>query len=167
MVAEEATVWKFERLALKADELLLQAETAIERGRARLLVNKIARFEDIKQRHHAVNSIRDDVEQRNTQLAELSRIRGTIDEQTDDDKYDGQGRLTRVVAPKLGAPRYAIVDEQSGDIRCYVTPAPGMNLRHYLGRTVGINGVRGYMPEQRAQHVMAKHITSLEARKLR
>ncbi len=167
MVAEEATVWNFDRLTLKADDLLVQAETAVERGRARLLVNKIARFEDIKQRHHAVNSMRDDVEQRNTQLADLSRVRGTVDERPDDDKYDGRGRLTRVVAPKLGAPRYAIVDEESGDVRCYVTPAPGMNLGHYLGRTVGINGVRGYMPEQKAQHVMAKHITSLEARKLR
>ena len=35
--------------------LLDQAETAVERGRARLLANKIARFDDIKQRQDAVS----------------------------------------------------------------------------------------------------------------
>ncbi|NLE38107.1 MAG: hypothetical protein GX621_08800, partial [Pirellulaceae bacterium] len=60
----------------------------------------------------------------------------------------------------------ALVDE-SGNVTCYVTPSPGMNLRHYEQRTVGITGTRGYIPEQRAPHVMARHIDVLEGRTLR
>ena len=69
--------------------------------------------------------------------------------------------MIRVPDPKPGGPQYAILDPQ-GNIRCYVSPAPGVNLRSYVGRQVGINGIRGYMPEQRASHVMARHVTVVE-----
>jgi hypothetical protein len=82
------------------------------------------------------------------------------------ERFDGAGELIRVVSPKLGAPRYALVDAL-GEVRCYVTPAPGVNLRYYLGRQVGVTGTRGYMPEQRARHVMAQHVSMLGSRRLR
>jgi hypothetical protein len=71
-----------------------------------------------------------------------------------------------VDSPKLGAPRYALLDEQ-GDVRCYVTPAPGLNLRGYVGKQVGVTGTRGYMPEQRANHLVARHIAELDGALLR
>ena len=52
-------------------------------------------------------------------------------------------------------------------MRCYVTPAPGVNLQNYLGQEVGVTGTRGYMPEQRASHIMARHVTPLEGSVLR
>jgi hypothetical protein len=76
-------------------------------------------------------------------------------------RYDGTGRLARVVSPKVGAPQYALVDEQ-GQVRCYVTPAPGVTMQYYVGRQIGINGTRGYSPEQKSEQVMAKHITPLD-----
>ena len=42
-----------------------------------------------------------------------------------------------------------------------------MNLRYYLGREVGINGTRGYMPEQQTAHLMAQHINVLDGTTLR
>ena len=164
MVAEEPTVWTFDELVLEAESLMTQAETAVERGRARLLLNKIDRFADIRQRYDTVNGMLADTERRNEQLASLRR--DAAEPSTPSDRFDGRGRLTRVVSPKQGAPRYALVDE-SGKVRCYVSPAPGVNLRHYEQRWVGVNGVRGYMPEQQAAHVMAKHISVLESPTLR
>jgi len=167
MVAEEPTVWTFDDLAMEARSLLSQAETALERGRARVLVNKIARFEDIKNRYNTVNTVVAETERRNRRLAVLSRARAeTAESREVEDRFDGKGRLTRVVSPKPGAPRYALVDDR-GDVRCYVTPAPGVNLRHYVGREIGVNGVRGYMPEQRAHHVMAKHVDPLGETRIR
>jgi hypothetical protein len=164
MVAEEPTVWTFDALVLEAELLMAQAETAVERGRARLLLNKIDRFAGIRQRYDAVNGMLADTDRRNEQLASLRR--DAAEPSTPSDRFDGRGRLTRVVSPKQGAPRYALVDE-SGKVRCYVSPAPGVNLRHYEQRWVGVNGVRGYMPEQQAAHVMAKHISVLESPTLR
>lgn len=167
MVAEEPTVWTFERIGPRARGLLEQAQTAPERGRARMLVSKVARFEEIKQRSDSVNQIWRDTERRNEQLAELSRRRAESARVfSADDRFDGVGRLTRLPASTAGTPQYALV-EHNGDVRCYVTPAPGVNLQSYVGREVGIHGVRGFMPEKQAQHLVAKHITPVDESRLR
>ncbi len=164
MLAEETSVWSFDDLRPRAEGLAQQAQTAVERGRSRLLLNKIGRFEDIKQRYDEVNRLSRDIDRRNGRLAELSRSRAQASAAATraDDRYDGVGRLTPVASPPPGAPRYALV-ESNGEVRCYVSPAPGVNLQAYVGREVGVTGVRGFMPEQRTNHVMAKHITTLDA----
>lgn len=166
MVAEEPTVWQFDELAAEAQSLLNRSETALQRGRARILLGKIDRFASIKERHAAVNTLWTDTQNRNGQLADLRRQhkaqRPSGQGPADSQRFDGQGRLTRVVSPKRGAPRYALVDD-AGDVQCYVTPAPGINLRHYEQRLIGINGSRGYVPEQRAHHIMAKRVNVLDA----
>ena len=167
MVVEEPTVWTFDSLRVRADALLNQAETAVERGRARVLANKIARFADLKQRYDAVAALREETERANRQLAVLSaRTRAADQPNEADSRFDGVGKLTEVLSPKIGAPRYALIDDK-GEVRCYVTPAPGVNLRSYVGRRVGINGTRGYMPEQRAQHLTARRVSIMEDRVLR
>ena len=170
MVVEEPTAWSFDAMRDRANDLLDQAQTAVERGRARLLANKIARFEDIKQRYDSVAAMRDQTDRSARLLARLrprdsggEKTRGKLDI---DDRFDGVGQLTQVVSPKAGAPRYALTDE-TGEVRCYVTPAPGVNLYSYVGKQVGLTGTRGYMPEQRASHIMARHITPLEGPMLR
>jgi hypothetical protein len=35
-------------------------------------------------------------------------------------------------------------------------------MQYYLGKRIGINGVRGYITDQKAEHVMAKHVTTLD-----
>ena len=167
MVAEEPTVWQFDELALEAESLLNRAETALERGRARIMLSKINRYTNIKQRHNAVNTIWADTQKQNHQLADLrnqhetNRPRLSEENPSIEGRFDGQGRLMRIVSPKPGAPRYALVNE-SGGIQCYVTPAPGVNLRHYEQRLITVNGPRGYVPEKRAQHIMAKHVNLVD-----
>jgi hypothetical protein len=163
MVIEEPTVWAFDEMQHRAESLLAQAETALERGRARVLINKMSRFEDIKRRYDAISTMREQTERSNRQLAGLRTRDRQADRQNESaGRFDGVGELIRVVSPKLGAP----VDEL-GEVRCYVSAAPGVHLRYYLGRQVGVTGTRGYMPEQHARHVMARHVSLLEDRRLR
>ncbi len=168
MVLEESTVWIFDELRRRARSLLSQSETAVQRGRARILLSKMDRFADIKHRYDEVAAMHDRSERLNRQLSRLKQTDRLADGESElqDDRYDGTGQLTRVVSPKLGAPRYALVDER-GEVQCYVSPVPGVNLRHYLGRRVGVTGTRGYMPEQNAHHIMAQHVSLLEGRVLR
>jgi SH3-like domain-containing protein len=163
MVIEDPRTWSFDSLSERTNQLLDQAQTAVERGRARLLANKIARFEDIKQRQDAVLAMRDDV---NRESRMLSHLRPRDDQNDIDDRFDGVGHLTQVVSPKQGAPRYALTDDR-GDVRCYVTPAPGLDVQNYIGQRVGVTGSRGYVPEEHAGHIMARHITSLDGPMLR
>jgi hypothetical protein len=169
MVIEEPATWSFDSLRERTDQLLAAAQTAVERGRARLLANRIARFDDIKQRQNTLSAMQRDSERARISAdlpppgADGRRSRPSPDL---DGRFDGVGELTQVVSPKVGAPRYALTDA-SGDVRCYVTPAPGVNLQNYLGQEVGVTGTRGYMPEQRASHIMARHVTPLDGSMLR
>jgi hypothetical protein len=164
IVVEEPSAWSFDALRIRGESLLDRADAAADRGKARLLLNKIARFEDIKQRYDTVTAMREQTATSNRFLAGLQRTMEKAAAMADPDgQFDGVGQLQQVLAQKLGAPRYALVDE-AGNVRYYVTPAPGVNLQNYVGRQVGITGTRGYMPEQRTQHITARHISSLETR---
>jgi SH3-like domain-containing protein len=173
MLIEDPKTWSFESLWERANVLLDQSRTAVERGRARQLAGKITKFEDIKQRQEAVLAMRDHTDRDSRFYARL-RPRDDIDEGRSpaerleiDGRYDGVGQLEQVQSPKTGAPRYALVD-RSGDVRCYVTPAPGVRLQNYVGREVGITGSRsGYLIDQHANHLIARHITPLEGSMLR
>ena len=166
-MVEEPTVWQFGELRERSEALLNQAETAVDRGRARLLLGKIARFEDMKQRYDHINAMHDEIDRMDRQLARVGpRPRGVAPQFDTDGRYDGVGKLSRVSPSRIGAPQYALLDDY-GRVRCYVTPEPGMNLRYYLGRQVGINGTRGYVPEQQASHLMAQHIDVIDGTTLR
>jgi hypothetical protein len=164
MVVEEPSAWSFGALRIRAETMLDRADTAEQRGNARLLLNKIARFEDIKQRYDSVAAVH---QQNAVSSRFLDGLKRTMEKAAawanPEGQFDGVGQLQQVFSDKIGAPRYALVDE-AGNVRYYVTPAPGVNLQSYVGRQVGVTGTRGYMPEQKAQHIMARHVTSLENR---
>ena len=143
MVVEDPSLWDLGELRQRAETLFNQSETALEQGRARMLVSKIARFEDIRRRKQALAAARPELAR--PDLPPVSPLPPA----DPDGRFDAKGQLIRVPNPKPGGPQYAILDA-GGSIRCYVSPAPGVNLRSYVGRQVGINGIRGYMPEQRA-----------------
>jgi hypothetical protein len=164
MVAEEPTVWHFDRLQLRAEQLLREAQTAVERGRARMLVDKISQFADLKQRHQEVAALREQTDRASQRWAQLSPMQqGAAAGTAVDPRFDGAGQLVRVTSAKPGAPQFVLLDEQ-GQPSVYVTPTPGLNLRYYVGQRVGVNGTAGYIPEQRARHIMASHVQPITVR---
>ncbi len=160
VLAEDPSRWNTEDLGRRAGALQEDAQTAVQRSQVRMLVNRIAQSDDVKRRHLAMNSATSatvrPVADRGHAVGVSAGLRGGNNEQ-----FDAVGRLARVLPPKLGVPRYALVDEQGG-VRAYVTPSPGVNMQSYLGRQVGINGVRGHIAEQNAEHLTAKHVTALD-----
>jgi hypothetical protein len=163
MLAEEPTVWDCGQMSRRAEALLGQAETAVERGRARVLVNRIAQADDVQRRFEEVNTMKSDTERRNRQLADVSRLRSEARlARRTDERFDGTGRLARVVPSKVGAPRYALLDDK-GNVTSYVSPAPGVNMQYYLGRQVGVSGQRGYIADGNAKHITAKHVTAMDS----
>jgi uncharacterized protein YgiM (DUF1202 family) len=156
MVAQEPTVWYFDDLYQRANAALDRGETALERGRARLVLNRIEKFADIKRRHDALH-------QPPAVASQATRARDRYRTPTPPasrDGYDGVGRLARVQSDQPGMPAYALTDA-AGEVRYFVTPAPGVNLRHYIGKEVGITGNRGYAPDLEQEHVTARRVTVL------
>jgi SH3-like domain-containing protein len=171
MILDDPANWSFDELRDRTNALMDQSRTAVERGRVRQLADKIARFEDVKRRQDEVLAMRERTDRSERLYARLLPHEGGDADKTSaasdiDDRFDGVGRLTQVTAQKIGAPRYALVDK-SGNVRCYVTPAPGVRLSRYVDREVGVTGSRGYMLDERSSHIMARHVTPLDGPMLR
>jgi SH3-like domain-containing protein len=157
MVSEELSVWTFTSLRQRAEKALDQSQTALERGRVRVILGKIERFENIKQRHDGIASLKEETDRRNSLLGDKAGRPGAVDAS----RYDGIGRLTWIGARK-GAPHYALVDGQ-GAVTTLVSPAPGVNLKPFMDKQVGVNGPRSLIPEAGKQHVAVQRVTLIES----
>lgn len=157
MVAEEPTAWNFDDLVARARVALEQARTPVERGHARLLLGKIEKFAELKRRMDSIAQMSPPPTTPGsfTNTAPLAAISPTARSE-----FDGVGRLARVRSALGGLPGYALTDD-TGTVRSFVTPAPGINLRSYVGQQVGINGSVGYLPQYDRQNVTARRITIL------
>ena len=123
---------------------------------------KVARFEDIKQRHDMIASAQLATDTRNQDVVRAS-LGGSIGVRPDPNRFDGVGKLTQLYPAQSGVASFALVDRE-GKVLQYVTAAPGVNLRPYLGQDVGIQGTLGYMPDAHTQHVTAKRVSVVEQR---
>ena len=163
MVVEEPTVWKFDDLDQRAEKALDRAQTAVERGRARLLLDRIAKFEDIKRRSDTVQQVQSATDRRNNQLVNVADTRPAsgLAEIEGADRFDVSGRLINVVSQRPNAPPYAIVNADRV-VLAFVSAAPGVNLRPFMGRQVGIGGQRGVIPELNKPHITAERVMPLD-----
>jgi len=159
MVSEEVTVWSFADLRARGEKCLDDAPTALTRGRVRVFLNKMARFEDIKSRHDDVATTQSGTDLKNKQLGDVNGL-----ERSDKQRFDGVGRLSPVVAHKVGYPQFALVNNR-GEVVMFVNPAPGVNLRPFLNREVGVNGQRSYMAKLQKQQIDVQHVALLPDKK--
>jgi hypothetical protein len=102
-----------------------------------------------------------------TTIPEISQttktLSGTVDG-NDKNQFDISGKLGMFEPLPLKHPPFAVVDS-GGSIICLLTPEQGVNLKQYVGKLVGVNGIRGiYRKTGQAdsQHITVKTITIIE-----
>lgn len=187
MVAGTPSSWALDAIERRANGVMDDAASAMVRARARKLLGQVERFQDIRKRQSdlARYSRSYNVPHSNVPLSTqpdssagpetapapvpeyaLDRTpaagRAPVRREVDG-RFDGTGRLTPVASQRLGAPQYALVDEQ-GAVRYYVTPAPGVSLRRYVGQEVGVTGSRSPLPDGRGEQLTARRVMSLGGR---
>ena len=165
--AREPDEWRFSDLKRRAEAALARAETATDRGRIRRVLKKIENFSQLERRYEAAMSGRDDADHlRATPSGIANSAASSAFFGGGQSRFDGVGRLTQVLSRNPGDPQFALLNPQ-GQVVYYVSPSPGVNLRRFLNQDVGINGALGYLPEQRARHVTAQRVISVDDRLLR
>jgi hypothetical protein len=163
MAAEEPTVWRFDEIAHEAELLLGQAGSAIERGRVRRVMHRIATLEDIKSRYDRIVGVQAETDLVNRSLdSALAATEGARLPAAAADNFDATGLLRPVVSRRAGAPNYAVVDA-AGNVTAFLSPGPDVNLQPYLVRQVGVLGARSFIPEYQRTHVMVNRVTPLDA----
>lgn len=155
--ADAITSWQFDDLHARAERALEGAPTALDRAAVREVMNKIDRFEQLCDRHDEIQLAQSRLPGGN-RLA--SREFNATPDPIDTSKFDGVGRLTQVTSRDGNTPQYALVDG-AGKVRYYLNPSPGINLKPFLNKQVGINGTRGGLAAKRRQVLSAQRITEL------
>ncbi|MDR2344490.1 MAG: SH3 domain-containing protein [Planctomycetaceae bacterium] len=84
-----------------------------------------------------------------------------------ENQFDINGKLGMFDPLPFKHPPFAVVDD-SGVITCLLTPSTDIDLRHYVGKHVGINGIRGIYRKSGqpdSQHIFVKTISIIEKQK--
>ena len=140
------------------------------RSHTQQLLARIAQFEDLQRRHESLahaaakDTFGADADISNLALGGLMSAEGQGNSSvpaSTSGYYDGTGWLMPVVTRRAGIPRYALTD-QNGNILQFVTPKPGLNLRNFERKRIGIMGQKGYMPEFGKAHLTAERIITLD-----
>lgn len=160
MLAEEPTAWSFVQLQARAEALYAQAETAVERGMVRAVLNRISAHEELRRRYQAIAAGEAAIDQVQYAREELAPRVGSGSLASP--RYDAWGYLRPVAQiGNLNLPDYVLLDA-TGQAVCYLDAAPEVNLRSYLGQWVGVWGTWGYVPELRARQVTVQRAMVLD-----
>lgn len=166
MAAEPPTRWNLSPLRERLTELIDSGESALERGRARLLLEEISRFESLQSRHARLNNPQtNDNTLPNDSIVDQSSVAPNLITPTEnDDLYDGSGWLLPVHSSTRLTPPFALLDDD-GNILHFISPAPGMNLRRYVKKRVGVIGREGTDTRLNAPYLTAERIIDLQRHK--
>lgn len=160
--------WNLAPLRRRCETLLKTSPSTIERGQAKLALQRIEEFENLRRRKLAIRGPGSQVQVASATTPAVGTLnlpftKTPITANNDGvlPEYDGYGILKPVHSTKRPAPPFALVNEE-GKILKFVTPAPGMNLRRYVNEQVGIIGQRGVVADLNMDHVTAERIIELK-----
>ncbi|QDU95340.1 SH3 domain-containing protein [Lignipirellula cremea] len=173
LVAQPIESWRLNPLHEKVTGLVENGATVVERGRARLLLEKVDQFRNLYSRQLQIYQKAPGLitvagatplaapgtiapASATTPLAQGPAPQAMISPFA---VYDSQGWLMPIVAQRDGTPTYALVDD-TGRIVSYVTAAPGLNIHRYLKQQIGVYGQRNFLPEL-GSHVMVQRVIVL------
>ena len=140
--------WRLTELQAQAEQLArTDAEPTLQR-QAVALARRIADFDALKKRHLQV-----------LQQEQGQRDRSTAVEPKA--AFAGHGWLVPVVTSRADLPHFALTDDQ-GKILHFVSAQPGMNLRRYTRKRVGIVGQREDGDGTKRSHLRASRVVLLE-----
>jgi hypothetical protein len=150
-VAQPRETWNLDPLRKRVQEIVDKGASPQERGQARLLLEKMRKFEET-------------FELPNDPLL-AARTANASGASPATPRYDGVGLLQPVLSRdgQNNIAPYAIVDSDGNPV-AFVTPGPGMNLRRYENKPVGIYGKRGMIEALRKPHLVADRVIDLSTR---
>ena len=178
MVIRTPSLWRLGELRARSQAVIDLSSTNDVRSQAQQMLARIAQFEDLQRRHEsfarraAKDTFGTDVDLSVLALDGMTTMEGQrspsaaawrddFQKATAGGYYDGIGWLMPVVTRRPGVPRYALTDH-NGNILQFVSPKPGLNLRNYERKRIGVIGQRGYMPEFDKAHLTAERIITLD-----
>ncbi|MFA8019182.1 hypothetical protein [Bremerella cremea] len=172
-----ADEWNFKPLLSQAKRLVDEGETPLERGKARLVQEKIEEFNELSERKLGAKKAfvpgTGPLRSPPIDSVVLEEMKPSDDPAASfkaegfDPRYDGKGWLMPVITrasatrdPNQYTPPFALTDSQ-GNVLQFVSPSPGLNLRRYSRMEVGIYGQISPLGQLTKPHLTAHRIVVL------
>jgi uncharacterized protein YgiM (DUF1202 family) len=183
VVSKPTEQWELESMRRQCQNWIEQGGSAIVRGEARLLLDRIERFESLRVRtigmmedgamlaaNQATNrlgnafaapnkNMRNDVIPAAAVSSSGAAVHNGI-AQSVTGQGDASGWLVQVHTSQPGQPEYALTDD-AGNVVSYVQSTASLNLRRYLQQPVMVHGARGYIPSLAAKQIVAERVVRL------
>ncbi len=183
-VAGPTENWNLLAIRNQASKWIESGPNAMVRGEARLLMDRVDRFESLRQRtigfaqntaSLAQQPIRNGSfenaytgganAQPGSQVVTASASNMASDPatvsngiaMTSGQAGDASGWLVQVHTSYPGQPEFALTDD-AGNVITYVQSTPGLNLRRYLQQPVTVYGLRGYVPNLASKQIVAERV---------
>jgi SH3-like domain-containing protein len=148
IVSRPAEQWNLAPLRDSAQMWIERGETPLVRGEARLLLDRIERFESVRQRSSA------------SPIAPPTNFSDAVPLRSPASESEMSGWLVAVHTSLPGQPEFAITDDL-GNVKAYVRPTTGLNLRRYVQQPVTVFGPQGFLPNLNAKQVVADRVVRL------
>lgn len=182
-IANPTENWNLAPFRNQATQWIENGSTAMVRGEARLLMERVERFESLRQRTMGMVQDTSLIAQRSVgtaannylypssqpnnvvpastvSLNNNARIMGTPSSEVVGQAGDASGWLVQVHTSNPGQPEFALTDD-TGNVIAYVQSSAALNLRRYLQQPVTIQGVRGYIPGLAAKQILAERVVRM------
>ncbi len=181
-IANPTENWNLTPFRNQAAQWIENGSTAMVRGEARLLMERVDRFESLRQRTLGMVPDTSLIAQRtvgnavNPYLYPSSQPNNVVPASTASfsnnapvigaasevvgQAGDASGWLVQVHTSNPGQPEFALTDD-TGNVIAYVQSSAALNLRRYLQQPVTIQGVRGYIPGLAAKQILAERVVRM------
>lgn len=178
MVAGPEHTWNLAPLAEQARYFIEHGQDSLQRGQARLLLERIDSFASIaRQSMPSVGAQAVGASNAKTtsntgsvtgagstgQASWVGQVSGDSTTVTDANgaRFDATGWLVPVHSSGRDMPTHALTND-AGRIIVYVTPAPGVNLTRFESQSIGVYGLRGYLPQLKTNHIQIQRVVRLQ-----
>ncbi len=155
IVAKPVEQWDMSRVKELSLRSIEYGTSAVERGEARLLLQRVEQFESMRNRtlgsvpQLASSAAPTSMAAANTDIRSVPAADG-----------DASGWLVQIHKTLPNQPEFALTD-LAGNVIAYVDPAPGVNLRRFNREAVVVYGSRGYLPALAARHITAERVVRI------
>jgi hypothetical protein len=188
VVSKPTEQWELDSMRRQCQTWIEQGGSAIVRGEARLLLDRIERFESLRVRtlgmmqdgamiaaneatNRLGNTLAASAIARNgiTPASAISSFNADSSSNTAvhnglaqsvTGQGDASGWLVQVHTSQPGQPEFALTDD-AGNVVSYVQSTASLNLRRYLQQPVMVHGARGYIPSLAAKQIVAERVVRL------
>ena len=155
IVSRPVDQWNLAPLRDSAMQWIERGETPLIRGEARLLLDRIERFELLRQRtggYVAPAAMGPQIPMTSNASYQVERSPSMQSELS--------GWLVAVHTSLPGQPEFALTDDV-GNVKAYVQSTTGLNLRRYTQQLVTVYGPQGYLPTLGAKQIVADRVVRM------